>query len=322
VLVIIGLLLGSVFLWFALRNVRWSEFAAALRAADVRYAPPFLLALFLFYWLKAIRWRQLLSPIRPTRARALFGAVMIGYAANAVLPMQLGELVRAHVAARRLDVPTPAALASIALERVFDLGLIVLLLPITLGTMVRPVDDVAIAGRIVALGALLLVGAVLLLQARTDFTVRMTAGVFFWLPASARARLTQHVRSAAAGLQAVRRPSILVAVTLSSIAQWACMLACVWLSVAAIGIEVPWQTALTLMVLTVIGVSLPTAPGYVGSIQLAFVLALKPAGVSPESALAASMFYHALAYVSVVVGGLFFLRRYGMRFGQLREADS
>jgi uncharacterized membrane protein YbhN (UPF0104 family) len=76
------------------------------------------------------------------------------------------------------------------------------------------------------------------------------------------------------------------------------------------------------MVLTVIGVSLPTAPGYVGSIQLAFVLALKPAGVAPESALAASMFYHVLAYVSVVGGGLVFLRHYGMRFGQLKGAGS
>jgi uncharacterized membrane protein YbhN (UPF0104 family) len=53
---------------------------------------------------------------------------------------------------------------------------------------------------------------------------------------------------------------------------------------------------------------LPNAPGYAGSAQLAFLLALGASGVTPAHALAASVVYQLLMILPVVLIGLYWLR--------------
>jgi uncharacterized membrane protein YbhN (UPF0104 family) len=57
--------------------------------------------------------------------------------------------------------------------------------------------------------------------------------------------------------------------------------------------------------------SLPSGPGYVGSIQLAFTLGLAPFGVAAGTAIATSLFYHVLVCGSLIVAGLIALHRLG-----------
>jgi uncharacterized membrane protein YbhN (UPF0104 family) len=71
-----------------------------------------------------------------------------------------------------------------------------------------------------------------------------------------------------------------------------------------------------------VAVALPTSPGYVGSVQAAFVLALLPYAVEREAAIAASVYFHVLVYVAVVATGLVFLHRAGSSIRSLREAGN
>src|SRR5690606_18159187 len=89
---------------------------------------------------KTVRWTYVLRGVAPGTSARLFPAVMVGYAAGALLPMQLGELVRAWLGADRLRIRLLASLASIALERVFDLLSIALLaaLALTIGIRASP----------------------------------------------------------------------------------------------------------------------------------------------------------------------------------------
>jgi hypothetical protein len=66
--------------------------------------------------------------------------------------------------------------------------------------------------------------------------------------------------------------------------------------------------------------SLPSAPGFFGTVELCFVLGLKPYGIDAGQAFSAGIFYHVLAYVSVTGSGLFFLHRLGGSFRQIRGA--
>ena len=63
--------------------------------------------------------------------------------------------------------------------------------------------------------------------------------------------------------------------------------------------------------------TLPTSPGFIGSVQAAFVLALIPFEVGSEATVAASIYFHVLAYVSVVISGLVFLHKAGQSLGSL-----
>ncbi len=304
VLLIAGLALGLLFAALAMRDVDWAELQRALVTAQWRWIGPFLVALFVFYWVKTFRWRQLLSPIVTVRTRELFAPVMIGYAGSALLPMQLGDLARTAIAARQTRQPAFAIFASIALERVFDLLGILVVLVMALVAFHAQIPSVVITAGYWLAAAIAGVSLLMLAYVyQTEFFLRIVRVLTSRLRAELRERILMQVARGVDGLASMRDARLALSALVTSLLQWLLMWACVWMSLQAAHIELPMAAALVVLVLTVIGISLPSTPGYFGNIQLAYVLALKPFGVAPEAALAASLFFHALAYPAVIVAG-------------------
>lgn len=322
VLNLLGVALSALFIWFALRGTNFAEIGAALAKSKLWMSVPFLFALFLFYWIKTMRWAILLKPLRVVGTAQLFPAVMIGYAGNAILPMQLGELVRTYVAGRRLKLQATAVLASIALERLFDLIVILLLLGIVLsaGTRISPL--LVNAGYAIAAASMFLMAALAAYALWTDRFVAMTDRLTGFLPRQLQHTVLNQVRHGAAGLDAVKEPRLLLGVAATSVLLWGSMWICVYISLLALDIDVPLSATFLVLVFTALSLALPTSPGYIGSIQLAYTLALKPYAVSAGDAFAASVFYHALAYLSVVIAGILFLKTLGYSARNIkREAE-
>ncbi len=317
-LFLIGLATSGFFLWLALRDADFDAIAAALGAANLLLALPFLLALFLFYWLKSVRWAALLSPMRQSSGAALFPVVMIGYAGTAILPMQLGEILRTYVASRRLPAPFSLVLSSIALERLFDLLTIFAFLGIVLAFGRSIPAAMVTAGYLIAAGTLVAAALAVGLTFRTQQSLALLERLSSWLPTQAQQFLLHQLESVAAGMGSLKDVGLLARIAINSMIQWSLMGACIWLSLAALDIFLPPSAVVLVIITTIIGLSLPTSPGYIGSIQLAFVLPLATFGVSASDAIAASFFYHLLAYVSVLLTGFGFAHRMGLTFGQLQ----
>jgi uncharacterized membrane protein YbhN (UPF0104 family) len=70
----------------------------------------------------------------------------------------------------------------------------------------------------------------------------------------------------------------------------------------------------------VFGVMIPAAPGFFGTLHLAFVLALSPFAVDDNRAMAAAVFYHIIPYAGVTLSGLYFLRQAGVRLQHVGRA--
>jgi len=103
----------------------------------------------------------------------------------------------------------------------------------------------------------------------------------------------------------------------SSLAQWGLMAGCIAASCVALDLHVPFAAAVSVLGLTIIGMSLPSGPGYLGSIQLAFALGLAPFHVEASAAIAASVFYHVLVCGSLILAGIASLYRLGGSFSTL-----
>lgn len=91
-----------------------------LAEANYFYLIPAVAVYFVGVWFRALRWQFLLNPLRYFPVMRLYPVVVIGYAANNLLPMRLGELVRSYYLARKEDFSASSALGSVAVERVFD----------------------------------------------------------------------------------------------------------------------------------------------------------------------------------------------------------
>jgi hypothetical protein len=113
------------------------------------------------------------------------------------------------------------------------------------------------------------------------------------------------------GLAAIREPRLLAPVLALSVAQWLLVLGCIEFSLRSVDVPVAIAGALSVLVLNVIGLTLPAAPGHVGTVQLAFIAGLAPFGVAHGQAFAASLIYNVLMVVPTVILGFPGLRQAG-----------
>jgi uncharacterized protein (TIRG00374 family) len=318
---LVGIALSALFLWIAARDVDFAQIRAALAAADGRWAIVVLILLGGFCVTKAWRWSLLLGLPIARGTRALTRAVLVGYAATSLLPLQLGEVVRAWAATRVVERSLAPVVVSIALERVFDLFAVLAVLATVLLFGGPLPEGLLRAGWMLGIVSLALLATLVIYVAFTDATLRFTARLISPLPERARTVLLDQLRRGAAGAESLRDPRMWLPLGISSLAQWALMAGCIAASCAALGLEVPIAAAASVLGLTIIGMSLPSGPGYVGSIQLAFTLGLAPFGIAAGPAIAASVFYHVLVCGSLIVAGLVALHRLGGTFRTLVTAS-
>jgi glycosyltransferase 2 family protein len=302
-----GLAVGAAFLAYAFRDTAPAAVWSVLRAGH--WGLPGVIVLLgtgLFIYAKAARWRALLGSAPSLPIAPLARAVLAGAALNACVP-HAGEFVRAFSVQRGFGKAASAVLSSIVAERVFDLIGVLILGSIAL-RYVRVSADLAGAFRLLGVVVTVLAGAVLLALAAPALVRRTARLVAAPLPARAQAWVLRQAEEALAGLAPVRSPATSLRVLAWTFAQWLAAGVCVYGSAAVAGFDPGAAGAILVVVGMVVAFLLPNAPGYAGSMQVAFLVALRPAGVAEEAALAASFAYQLLMVLPIVVLGLAFLR--------------
>jgi glycosyltransferase 2 family protein len=314
----IGIAVGAVLLWLATRAVDRDALVAALGRARLSLALPFLLLLVGFYVLKALRWGVLLAPVARVPTPLLFRAVIIGYASNAILPAQLGDVVRAIVTSREMGLRLAPIVTTLVVERALDLLVVVTLLAAAAVLLPDVPDALEFAGAAVTLVCLLALALLFSYGRHTDTWIRGLQHLLAGLPEGIRQRIGSQANAGADGARALAEPGPFLLVVGQTFLKWMLVAGCNLISLVALGIEVPPVAAVLVLACTVLALLLPSAPGYVGAIQIAYVIALKPFGVSPSEAVAASLFFHAFAYGFVVLAGWYYLHAGGYRIADLK----
>ena len=92
----------------------------ALVEADYLFVLPGVALYLMSVLFRTIRWQVLLRHLRPVSVRRLYPVVVVGYMANNLLPMRVGELVRSYYLGEREGISKTSALVTIFIERIFD----------------------------------------------------------------------------------------------------------------------------------------------------------------------------------------------------------
>ncbi len=312
--IVIGLLLSAGFLYLAARGVDLQRMLAALAGASYAYMIPCVAFTLAAYWLRALRWGFLLRSMRPIPQGILFSATMIGFLANNVLPARLGELVRAHVLGRRASISRSAALASIVVERIFDLFTLLALFAVV--ALISPYPGMVgqVAGWVLLIGIVAL--AVLILWNRHP--ERVTRLALRLVPSRYRGRAERPAAGFREGLRVFDSTGHLLMVSLLSLIHWAAITIVVWLCFRALGIDAPQpQATLVALVAIALVTMIPSAPGFIGTLQGGGTAALLVFGLPKEQGLAFSILYHATQWLPVNIVGAAYLFREGMSLAQL-----
>ncbi len=268
-------------------------------------------------WVRARRWRYLFPPgASPSH---LFSAVMIGYMANNILPLRAGELVRGYMAARRAGQGFWTAIATLVVERVLDVLAVVVILAGLVLTVPVPDELKWVALLLLSLD----VAATGLLTALAVTPERCRAGVTSLL--GRWPRVHTHalgiLRTFTLGLHGIRAPGHLLPILSWSVWLWVIYALSAWTALAAARLSPSLSAAWAVVAFVALGVSLPSAPGFVGVIQVAIVLALALFGVPRAEALSFSFLYHAIQFIPItLLGWILLLSEQVSLFQLTREA--
>lgn len=309
---LLGILVSASFLFLAFRKVDVAEFRDAFQSARYVYVIPAVALMMLSLWLRAVRWRFLLAPVKRIGIGSLFSATAIGLMANDLLPARVGEFVRAHVIGDRETISRSASLATIVVERLLDgCTLLFFLALILTAGMDLPgwLDKASIAA--VAFYAVVF-GGLAFFVFRAPMALRIVERASKPFPARTRDRLLPMLHSFANGLAVFRSSrNIGIAVALSPLV-WLPSAAIIQLLLLSIGVRLPISVSFLLLVALCIGVMVPSAPGFIGTIQFVCVAVLALFEVPRGRALTFSIVYHAVIYLPVVATGLLCLVRQGV----------
>lgn len=309
------LLFTGALLAYALWGVDLQSLGRVLVQAQLWVALPFLLLLVLFFVANALRWTMLLRPFGRFSLRQVAPAMMIGFAGNNVLPLRLGEIIRAVIFSRESGASRSGILMSLVVERALDLVGIAMVFAVGVLLMAEA-PPVLVLGLWVALGGVgLLLLALILLARFPAVPMRFWDWMERFLPRPLAARGRIYLGEFARGLTVLRSSSMTLGLVLQSALRWGLAAVLVWLSLASYGVTLAPGLAMMVVGVLAAAVSLPSVPGFIGPIQAAFVFALTPFGVAQEVALAASILFLVGNWLPVTLTGAayFVLHHYSYR---------
>jgi glycosyltransferase 2 family protein len=261
------------------------------------------------YVLQGARWSLLLRPVgRITTWRAT-QAIYTGLFTNEMLPLRVGEGVRAYLVSRWMESPLRAVLPSMLVERLLDA--VCLLTGAAMAAIFVPLPhSLELAGDV--LGAVVALGI---------------AGFVFIVVREERHAKTQHqkagvrgfVAEIASGLRSIgfsRKFWIAVALSVGLLAFQGLA---TWFAMLAFGLSLPVVAGMVVLFIIRLGTAIPNAPANVGSFQFFAVVALAIYGVEKTTAAGFSIVFFLILTVPLWTLGLASLIGSGTKLSTLKH---
>jgi glycosyltransferase 2 family protein len=303
---LLGVPIGVVFLWLAVRNADLDAVWDSLRAADAVLVTLAVAAFAVVYLFQCTRWRRIAAAPGVRLAR-FYEMTVSGVAVNNVLPGRIGDLLRARWLGLAARMPAGRAFGTVILDRAFDLVVLV-------GLLVVGISAVASSEWLVQLAA---AGAVVLLAFAGGLLFSRTYIGRRERDRRERGLVRRLVRDTVERLaEPLGRRHLLVWLALS-LAAWTIWAIAAFLVARSLDIELSVPEALFVTAVLNLGSAVPSSPGYVGTYEWLGVASLGLLGVDHEPALAFTILLHAAWYVPTTLFGALAL---GTRAaGQLRR---
>jgi len=304
--VIAGLALSALLVWLSIRGIEFRGVIDGFRMIRCGYVLPAVAAMFLMQLLRSIRWGLILRPIGKVDPLSLFSVTSVGFLAIIAIPVRLGELARPYLIAKKSCIPMSSALGTIFVERVLD-GLTVLIIAV-LALFFTPLPPWLVRSSVLFLLVTLGLFAVMIrVIVRREATLRILAPLIGRLPARYAGAVNRLIDHFIEGFRIVADPALLFSATLLSIIIWLVDVLAIYLLFLAFGLNLPVAAAFVLMIILIIGIAIPTAPGFIGNWHYFCILGLGLFGIPKTDALTFAIIYHALSIGIVIILGLIFL---------------
>lgn len=344
--ILIALGVSAVCLYFFAKDMDWPLVWAAIRQADYRWVFVSILLGCLSMLIRALRWQSFLGEPKITVSR-LFLIMNVGFMGNNVFPARMGELIRPFLVWRCAPPHRfSTALATIIVERVFDLLGLLLILAYVFYVFPFPAASAQNAGfaveaaeasaslvtphqmqkytQLAVLVFIALFGGIGILTYAPHWSRRTAQKIFSPLPHSLADKLLHMVVSFEKGASTFRRPASFFYCLLLTLV--------LWIEIALSELVILWafyipnvgfNGSLFLMAGLCFAVMFPQAPGYIGVYQGAVLAMLHYVfKVNKDIAGAAAWVMWGASVLPIIILGFICLIFLGVSFQEISRVQS
>ena len=320
--VIIGILFSVGGLYFAFRQMDFGSLMTVLRSVDWILILIAVIVMIVSVWVRALRWHIILSPIKDVKTHPLFAAAMIGYFGNSVLPLRLGEFLRAYALNRNEhSVTFSTAFGTIVIERVVDmLGIMFLILALFSSYDIP--QWLANSGLTLSAVVIIVSAALFWISASHHDWVEKMENIAV-LQRGVGIRMKKMFHSFIEGLVTLRKIRRPVSLVFYSVSLWLMYWGITWLCARSLGIDLSWLQLGILLVSVTMVITLPSAPGFIGTYHAGAVLMLVEVfAVAQAPAQAYAIINHAVGFVPLVVIGAYYFLKSSLKLSDVKSEEA
>jgi glycosyltransferase 2 family protein len=300
---LLGTLLSGIAVWLIVRDVPLNQTLAALTTSHLAYFALGFLMQLVATGFTVRRWQVLLRPY-PTRFLNLVQIYFSAHLLNTILPAKLGTVARVFLAAETENTNVGFVLGSVAIEKILDTLVMLLLLAglaffVPMPTWIR---DSLLASVVLVLGALAVLASVRQLR---EPLLRALVQIEMRLFGRSAPRVATFVRGLLESVTNLTQRREAFSVLLWTVCMWLAAASVNQLLFMALDLSLPWTATWFVMVALQLGTRIPALPANLGVFHYVVILALTVYGVNESAALAFAILLHLIVFFGpALIGAL------------------
>ncbi len=293
--VISGIIISLAGIYWAFKDFNFFDFKRSIQQIDLVYL--ILAAIFLWgsVWVRGLRWKWLFKESASPSVSSLYKAELIGYFGNNVLPLRLGEILRAYIIGKENNLSKSFVFGTVVLERLMDMLALTFFAIILL--LIYPFEEGWVSNFILKGGVVL---SVLIFSLIIISRIKIK---------STENKLLRILNQMMEGLQSIKKHRI-VPVVIASILIWSIYLLDVYFIQRAFQFNLSWTQSLTVLVISSLVLSIPSAPGMIGTFHAAVKYTMVDIfAFTPNDGNSFAILMHAYGYILfTILGAYYFLK--------------
>ena len=292
-------------------------------------APFLVLAILMYFislWFRGERWKFLLYPIIGKPKRNLLPVVTVGYMANNLSPMRMGEIVRSFYLSMREKISVVSCIGTILLERLSDVLILCFILflvgifgflwgnAILIDLFSNIQGGIKILALAIAMPFVVLLTLLIFVIHNIDVGERILLKTTFFLGKKYKKYIVDLYRTFSQGLLVVRNPGVFLKLLLASIPVWLAEIGVALLVAEGFGISDYFTSRVDMFIgiicftaISNLAGILPSTSGGWGPYDFFGAITLHGFGLDPSIAASFALTVHVVLWLPPTIKGVIIL---------------
>ena len=316
----LGFTLSFLGLYFAFQNIDLNDLLKSFESINYFWIFVAIILLILYTYVRSLRWRLLLFSLKLVTIKDLFASNMIGYFGNSILPFKMGEILRGYAISRNNDLKTSTVLGSIVLERVCDLGgLLILLLFVTLFYSFP--YDIGLSLLISAAAILIVLILLWFISFKKELIMNKIKGTNL-MDFKTVISFIKTLSSFSIGFSSLNSFRSFIYVSLLTFVSWFILYLVTYYTLLSLNLQIGWVEIAVVLLLTSMAMSVPAAPGAIGTHHFATYYVMNSLlGFSSIDSQTFAIVLHAVSYLPLVAIGAYYFFKSSIQIFDVFDKD-